>query len=155
MSGLGFSLEPMPLVGVVVTDLDAAIARYSALFGLEFRIFVPGVDYELRYETSGEGDTSQELPGRLRIAFDTDDSFELVEIPGSAEGVRNMHYRVDDMDAALAHFAAQGLEPVQIIRAGGAREVVFDASDLTGLRLCLLQFDGDSFAEALAASPQI
>lgn len=151
-AGFPFSLEPMPLVGVVVNDLNAAIEQYSKLFGLEFLTFVPGVDYALRYETDGAGDTSQELPQRMRLAFDTADCFELVEIPGSKQGVRNVHYRVDDMHAAVEHFNAQGLEPVQIVQAGLAREVIFDGTSLTGLRMCLLQYPGNSFAEALAAS---
>lgn len=154
MKDLGFSFTPMPLVGVFVNDLDATIEQYSRVFGIEFLTFVAGVDYELRYETSGEGDTAP-LPDKApRLAFDTDDCFELIEVVDGVEGLRNIHYRVDDMDAALAHFAAQGLEPSQVIQVGTAREVVFDASVLSGTRLALIQFEGDSFAEALAASPK-
>lgn len=115
----------------------------------EFLTFVAGVDYELEYETSGEADTSPLSNKNPRLAFDTDDCFELIEVPDGVEGLRNIHYRVDDMDAALAHFAAQGLEPSQVIKVGNAQEVVFDASVLSGARIALIQFEGNSFAEAL------
>lgn len=153
MSAPGFSMETMPLVGVLVHDLDATIAQYGKLFDLEFITFVAGVDYELHYESGREGDTSQQIPQQPRIAFDTKDQFEIIEMPDAPEGLRNVHYRVDDMDAALAHFAAQGLVPAQVIQAGTAKEVVFDSTGLSGLRLCLIEFEGPSFAEALAASP--
>ena len=42
-----FTLEAMQLVGVVVNDLDVAVARYRELFGLDFVVFTAGVDYEV------------------------------------------------------------------------------------------------------------
>lgn len=147
-------LTPMPLIGVAVHNLEQEVARYERLFGVTFHTFTAGVDYHLSYATDGAGDTSPSLPDHVRLAVDTNDWFELVEMPEVAEGYRNIHYRVDDIDRATAHFVEQGLELVQEIQAGTAREVVFDATSLNGIRLCLLQFEGDSFAEALAASPK-
>lgn len=152
MKNLGFSLKAMPLLGVVVHDLEKEVERYQKLFGVEFLTFTAGVDYHLEYETAGEGDISPKLPQNLRLAVDKDDCFELVEMPGVIEGFRNVHYRVDDIKKATAHFESEGLKLVQVITAGTAKEVVFDASSLNGIRLCLMQYEGDSFAQALAAS---
>lgn len=146
-------LTAMPLLGVAVHNLEEEVARYERLFDIKFHIFTAGIDYHLSYASDGEGDTSPALPQHVRLAVDTNDWFELVEMPGAVEGYRNIHYRVDDIDKATAHFVEQGLTLVQEIKAGTAREVVFDASSLNGIRLCLLQFQGNSFAEALAASP--
>jgi catechol 2,3-dioxygenase-like lactoylglutathione lyase family enzyme len=98
-------LEAIELLGIVVHDLDAAVARYSSLFGLEFHVFTPGRDYALR-EVAGVGDTARAL------AMDTSGCFELIEMPGQPEGVRNIHFRVDDIEAATAHLTAQGLRPM-------------------------------------------
>ncbi|GAB3119575.1 VOC family protein [Glaciibacter psychrotolerans] len=144
----------MPLLGITVHNFDAEVERYTALFGVTFHVFRAGIDYELRYAADPGTDTSPPLSDGLRIAVDTSDRFELVELPGAPEGFRNVHFRVDDIDAATAHFRQLGLVLAQEIWAGTAREVVFDASSLNGIRLCLLQFEGESFAEALAASPR-
>lgn len=154
MSQLPFAFEPMPLLGVVVDNFEDEIARYEAIFGVEFKVFTAGVDYVLQYEPSAGGDTSAPLPAQTRLAVDTSDLFELVEIPGAPEGIRNIHYRVEELDVAIAHFVSQGLELVQVVQAGNAREAIFDATSLNGVRLCLLQFEGPSFADALAASPK-
>lgn len=153
MSARGFTLTPMPLLGVCVHDLDSEVERYERLFGIEFLTFTAGVDYALRYDETGENDTAPKLPDQLRLAVDTQDQFELVEIPGISEGFRNIHYRVDDIDTAAAHFKREGLVVAQVIQAGTVKEVVFDALHLNGIRLCLMQFEGPSFAQALAASP--
>ena len=49
--------------------------------------------------------------------------------------------------------AGRGLTVVLDMRIGHAREVIFDSRELNGIRLCLLEYEGDSLAEALAASP--
>lgn len=154
MPKLPFALEPMPLVGVAVANFDEEIERYSELFGVEFKTFIAGVDYALEYESSGATDTSAQLPPQTRLAVDTSDLFELVDLPGAAEGIRNIHYRVTDLDQATAHFRSKGLTLLHIVHAGRAREAIFDATSLNGVRLCLLEFEGPSFAEALAVSPR-
>lgn len=154
MPQLNFRLEPMPLVGVAVSNFEEEVARYGELFGVEFKVFTAGVDYRLAYESSGATDTSARLPSHVRLAVDTSDLFELVDLPDVPEGIRNIHYRVDDLDKAVVHFRDGGLELLHIVQAGRAREAIFDATSLNGVRLCLLEFEGDSFAQALAASPK-
>lgn len=149
-----FEYQAMPLLGVAVADLDEAVERYQRMFGVTFHVFTAGVDYVVEYANEAGIDTSPTLPSNPRIAVDTNDLFELVEMPGIPSGFRNMHLRVTDIDAATQHLTSSGLTIAQVITAGTAREVVFDASSLDGIRLCLMQFDGPSFAEAMAASPK-
>jgi catechol 2,3-dioxygenase-like lactoylglutathione lyase family enzyme len=148
-----FTLEAMELVGVVVDDLDAAVARYRELFGLDFVVFTTGVDYEVRPRPIPVDDP-QPLAANSRIALDTSGAFELIEIPGAAEGFRNIHFRVPDADVAVAVLEARGLTVIRDVRIGLAREVIFDSRELHGVRLCLLQYEGSSLAEALASSPR-
>ncbi|MFD4422946.1 VOC family protein [Agromyces sp. NPDC058484] len=146
-------IESMELVGFVVHDLDRAVAKYSALFGVEFRSFTAGVDYELVYEDDEADTSAPSLPDQVRLAMDTTGLFEIVEVPGAREGFRNVHFRVDDIEAVAAHFTAQGARLVARLRAGTVREFIFDAADLHGIRVCLVEYEGASFAEALDASP--
>jgi len=147
-------IEAMELLGWSVHDLDSAVARFTALLGLDFRIFEVGVDYEVATTSDTGTSSSAPLPQRLRIAVDATGCFELLEMPGIPEGFRNIHFRVDDMDAAVRHIVAQGLAPIQDLRAGVAREVIFDAVELYGVRLCLLEYPGESFRAALEDSPR-
>jgi predicted enzyme related to lactoylglutathione lyase len=147
-------IDAMQLFGISVHDLDAEVKRYSALFGIEFKVFTAGVDYAMTTSVPPGEDRAPRLPANVRIAVDTSDCFELLEMPDIPEGCRNIHFRVDDMDAAVAHLVSHGLTVVQDIRAGDAREVIFDSSGTNGMRLCLLEYAGASFAAALAGSPR-
>ncbi|WP_169566237.1 VOC family protein [Microbacterium luticocti] len=138
---------------MAVTDLDAAVEKYSRLFGLNFHVFTPGDDYALEVIEEGE-DATPAIPAGGRIAMDTDGCFELVELPDTPEGVRNIHFRVDDVEAAKAHCLAEGLRVVRDLRAGAVREVIFERQDLNGVRVCIAAYEGPSFAEALAGSPR-
>ncbi len=144
-------IESMELLGVGVDDFDGALEMFSGLFGLEFQVFTPGLDYEL-VDLDLDAEDHQPPP-RGRIAMDATGCFEIIEIPGAREGFRNIHFRVDDIDAAIAHAKARGLRVVRDLRAGNVREVIFDAATLHGIRLCFVQYEGASFAAALAASP--
>ncbi len=146
-------LDRMELLGVSVRDFDAAVAKYTDLFGLDFLIFVPGRDYALT--EADLHDAAATIPVGGRIAMDRTGCFEIVEMPDAEEGMRNIHFRVDDMDEAVAHFTARGMTVVRDLWAGTVREVVFDASDLGGIRVCLAQYEGESLAGALADSPAV
>lgn len=143
----------MELLGVAVTDFDAAVQRFTSVFGLEFYTFTPTIDYALDVTEQGV-DTAPARAATERIAMDTSGCFEIAEISDGPEGMRNIHFRVDDMDAAKAHVTNQGLRVVADMMAGTVREVIFDARDLHGLRLCLVAYDGPSFAAALRESPR-
>lgn len=93
-------IEAMELVGVVVNDLDSAVAKYGSLFGVEFRTFLAGVDYQLTDESAAPDASAQAPPDNVRIAMDTTGLFELIEIPGARQGFRNIHFRVKALEAS-------------------------------------------------------
>jgi catechol 2,3-dioxygenase-like lactoylglutathione lyase family enzyme len=147
-------MEVMELLCVAVNNLDAAVQRYADLFGLEFRVFTPGVDYAVAVDPDAPGDSGKPQSSYARIAVDTSGCFELIEAPDAPEGLRSIHFRVEDMTAAIAQLTGQGLPVLRDMQAGLVHEVVFNPDNLNGVRLCLVQYPGSSFAEALTASPR-
>ncbi len=145
-------IDRMELLGVVVNDLDEAVERYTRLFGLEFHIFTPGESYPLA-DAIAINDSAAQIPVGGRIAMDTSGMFELIELPDEQPGFRNIHYRVDDIEAAKAHFIAEGMTVVRDLYAGPIREVIFDGTTFGGIRVCLMQYDGPSFAEVAPSGP--
>lgn len=145
-------IDRMELLGVVVTDLDEAVERYTRLFGLTFHIFTPGESYPLA-DAIEINDRAAQIPAGGRIAMDTSGMFELIELPDQTPGFRNIHYRVDDIEAAKAHFIAEGMTVVRDLYAGPIREVIFDGDSFGGIRVCLMQYDGPSFAEVATTGP--
>lgn len=143
------NISAMTMLGVQVKDLDAAIELYSEMFGVEFEILKPGKDYPVHDALAGQDPDSGRLRTTGRIAIDRTEYFELVETPEGPEGKRNIHFRVDDIDEASRRAEAAGLRMIRDIIAGGVRETVFHPDDLNGVRLCLMQYDGDSFIDAL------
>ena len=69
--------------------------------------------------------------------------------PVDDEGMRNIHFKVSDIDAAVAHLRSQGFRVVANMRIGGLREAVFDSSQLHGMRMCLVEYDAPSMIEAM------
>lgn len=68
-----------------------------------------------------------------RLAIDRTECFELVEFPNEPEETRNIHFRVDDIDAASAYVMSQGLRMVRDLTAGAVRETIFHSDDLNGV----------------------
>jgi catechol 2,3-dioxygenase-like lactoylglutathione lyase family enzyme len=122
------TIERMDHVGVVVEDLEAAIAFFVEL----------GLD--LRGEASVEGDWVDRVVGlegvRAEIAMlETPDGHSRVELakfhspagpggdrqaPPNAPGIRHLTFAVDDLDVVLAGVRAHGAELVgEVERYGG------------------------------------
>lgn len=143
-------LERLEYVGIVVDDLEVGVQRFSELFGLEFEIY-DTEELDVRASDGVVPDEKAPQAG-MRIAIDTLGAFELVEAAGAEEGFRNIHLRVDDMDAAIDHLSSQGLRLVRHFFVGDTREAIFLGDDLYGLRVCLLQYQGSSLGAAMARS---
>lgn len=144
--------EKLELVGVNVTDLDQAVADFTEIFGCEFEVF--DVPSGLDIESLPVDDTSPkniDLSHNHRAALDRGGKWELVEVPAELEGVRNVHYKVDDLDKAIATLTGKGLKLVSHYRVGFAREAVFIGDRLHGVRLALLQYDGDIAVDPVLA----
>jgi len=144
-------IEKMELMGIIVHKLDDAIAHYSKLFELDFTVLTPGVDYPLVDLSSTANHEQTQIPAYGRIAIDTSNCLELIEMPDLPEGIRNIHFRVDDIEAATEQMVSRGLKVVMNVRAGNVREVIFDSADINNVRVCLVQYEGASFVAALKA----
>lgn len=142
-------LERMELVGLEVSDLDAAIAEFSELLDTEF----------IRIEFDGTVDI-EELPAdepphaattRMSMAMDKTGYLELLQAhpPTTRERVRNVHFKVDDIESAIVEMRAKGYRLVQNMRIGGMREAVWGAREAHGLRMCMVQYDAPSMVEAM------
>lgn len=143
-------LDRLEFVGVVVDDLEVGVRRFSELFGTSFEILdTTTLDVQVQ---DGEAPDAQAPQSGMRVALDSSGNFELVEVAGMEEGFRNVHFRVDDIDEAIAHLSGQGLCLVRQFVVGGMKEAIFRGDDLYGVRVCLLEYQGDSLADAMRAS---
>ena len=140
-------LERLEYVGVVVDDLEAGVQRFSDLFGLEFEIY-DTAELDVRASDGVLPDEKAPQAG-MRIAIDSKGAFEIVEAAGAEEGFRNVHLRVDDMDAAIEHLSSRGLRLVRHFYVGDMREAIFLGDDLYGIRVCLLEYEGPSLGAAM------
>jgi catechol 2,3-dioxygenase-like lactoylglutathione lyase family enzyme len=106
---------PAPLVdhiGILVPDLDAAIARWSAATGYTFSPVG-------RYRTAGYSDESDTTPhahdARFVLSRETGPAIELLEVTGSGThgphrtGIHHLALRVDDAEAQVSRLAGHGI----------------------------------------------
>ncbi|PBI89447.1 hypothetical protein BKP42_58600 [Rhodococcus erythropolis] len=144
-------MERMELVGLEVSDLDTAIDKFGDLLGVEF----------LRVEFDGRVDI-EEFPAdeppqakttRKSMAMDREGYLELLQShpPTTHERVRNIHFKVDDIESSIIEMRNKGYRLVSNIRIGRMREAVWGAREAHGLRMCMVQYDGPSMIEAMLA----
>lgn len=112
LSGLG--LPPVDQIGLVVRDLDKAIAQYDALFG-PFTLLDGRIDGAIN-----RGQT-EDLVLKVAIGHTGDMEFELIEwvegnsphkefLDSGREGLHHIRFRVDDCDEAIERVKAIGYE---------------------------------------------
>lgn len=140
-------MDRLEFIGVVVDDLEEGVERFSKVLGLDFEI-VDTTTLDV-LATDGVVADSRAPQSGMRLALDSSGLFELVEVAGMEEGFRNVHFRVDDMDEAVRELSSRGLRLVRQFVVGGMKESIFAAEDLYGIRLCLLEYEGSSLAEAM------
>ncbi|MGM5068712.1 VOC family protein [Rhodococcus qingshengii] len=140
-------LDRLEFIGVVVADLEEGVRRFSEVLGLEFDI-VDTTQLDIQ-ATEGVMRDERAPQSGMRVALDATGTFELVEVEGMEEGFRNVHFRVDDMEEAIATLSARGMRLVRQFVVGGMKESIFAAEDLYGIRVCLLEYEGDSLGDAM------
>ena len=146
-------IDRMEIVGLMVQDLDRAKEAFARALGLTFREFT--VNETLMFtELDADGTDQRGLGAGARIAMDTSNFIELIQAPPAviaafAEGFRNIHIKVRNIDAAAQEMRDLGYTMVTNVQAGGMREVIFDATDLYGMRLCLTEYEAPSMIEAM------
>jgi len=113
----GVKLPPVEQVGIVVKDMDQAIANYSAAFGW-------GPFNVSEVELKGCLYRGQPSDCKLKMAFFQSGSIEIEliqvlegETPHSeflrekGEGLHHLRFSVEDLDGILAEWAKKGIEP--------------------------------------------
>lgn len=142
-------LERMELVGLEVSDLDAAMQEFGDLLGVEF-IRIEFDDTPVIEELPADEPPSAQGT-RMSMAMDKNGYLELIQThpPTTRERVRNIHFKVDDIEEAIVEMRAKGYRLVSNIRIGRMREAVWGAREAHGLRMCMVQYDGPSMIEAM------
>jgi hypothetical protein len=146
--------ERLEIIGLHVEDVDKAAADFSDLFGVEFRIWESvgsdpiGIEFEqLLVSDKPSGNLNQQ--NRYRVAMDPNGFWELLEGPDLEVGIRNVHFKVDDIESAKADLISKGLTLVADFRIGSLREAIFQGDKLRGVRLAVLEYAEDSAVEAI------
>lgn len=146
-------VERMELVGLEVSDLDAAMEEFGGLLGVTFTridLIEPGTIEHLPAD-----EPTPDTPVSMSVAMDPAGYLELIQThpPTTRERVRNVHFKVSDLDAAIEHMRSRGHRLVSHVRIGAMREAVFGAREARGLRICLVQYDTESMVEAMLQRP--
>ncbi|WP_167042109.1 VOC family protein [Salinibacterium sp. ZJ454] len=155
-------VERIEVLGANVSNLASARELFTKLFGLRFESVVLGAPDEISSERlplrSGNlHPDPQSVQGRpTPLAIDTAGLFELIEAPtpDQADQMRNIHFKVADIEAATEEMMANGIRVVDNLRCGNLREVIFEPEDLFGIRLCFVQYEEPSIIEAMLANQE-
>ena len=70
------------------------------------------------------------------------------------EGIRNVTWRVDDMQEAQEEMKKRGIQHVYDIKWGRLKETIYSADDMYGVRWVLNEFPGDSAIKAAREKEQ-
>ena len=106
----GRTFDGIPEIGIAVQDLEKAIAKYEAVFGVKagpvVEAPVPGV--EMRFTWVDVGDQ------RINLYQDLGDSGPVARaIQRKGEGLYNVMIEVPDLDAVIEHMRAAGVDFVE------------------------------------------
>jgi catechol 2,3-dioxygenase-like lactoylglutathione lyase family enzyme len=74
--------------------------------------------------------------------------------PPEKEGIRNVTWRVEDIDEAREEMKQSGIRRVFDTQAGSWRESVYSADDMHGVRWVLNEFPGKSVMKAILKEPK-
>ncbi|WP_158971260.1 VOC family protein [Chachezhania sediminis] len=124
-------IERLDRVVLGVRDMDGVSGFFEDLLGLRFDPLLsdPAVGMDARYSREG----LELVAGHPGTAVD-----RFTETRG--EGVFCVVFKVADMDEAIAHFRARGLEPVNDVTFGAMREVAFHPAGSHGMQIVLAEY---------------
>ena len=145
-------IEKLEILGFDVTDLEEAMQKFSQVLGIEFHDFGAGQELNTRKALSEHSDAAYEN-ARARAAIDRRGFIELVESdpPVGKSAVRNIHFKVPDLDAAVTEMEQKGYRLVKRIEIGGLDEAVFHPDDFYGIRLCFVEYEQPTLVDAMLA----
>ena len=150
-------IERMEVLGLNVSDVPAAGELFARLFGLRFtNLLLGGPDLQPEGVPLPAGELTKDpnsvaSGGPVPVAMEPTGTLQLVQTPEGmpTNTVRNIHFKVSGIDAAIAEMQAHGIGVMGNIRVGGVREVIFNPEDLFGVRICFVEYDGPSMLEAM------
>lgn len=130
-------------VTIDVKNLDEAKKFFSKLLNTTFEDEPVGIEYSIT--------PIPPSPFKFRYAI-SPIGIELFETdpPVEMEGVRNITWRVDNIEKAKKELENLGINRVFDNQCGGIKEAVY--SNVYGIRWVLNEFKGDSFIKALSNS---
>ncbi len=149
-------VQKLDTVAVDVKNLEEAIKFFSDILGTTFVNMG-----ELKSDDGKPGGLIMEKKvteyanttfekAKVRIAMDRTGFLELIESdPPLKEGLRNIHFKVADIEKAKAEMKRRGVRLIADIRIGGLKEAIFNPDDVHGIRLCFVEYDAPTFVDAL------
>ena len=131
-------------VAFVVDDMDAAIARWTA--GFEVGPFFTGI-----FEVPDQSYRGRSAPGKMDVAFSFSNGalIELIQPLGdpanifseAGPGFNHLMFELEDHDAEVARYAAQGYPVVQSGTFGGNPFSIVDTRAATGAFTEIMAFN--------------
>lgn len=143
-------IERMEVVGINVNSLAKAVQFFADVLETDFHDFRLGGDIAVESRPVEHADTKAVTSsGSTRVAIDDKGYLELIEVPDGEEGLRNVHFKVPDLEEAKAEMKRKGVRLVAEHKVGGLKEAIFHPDDVFGIRLCLIEYQAPSMIAAL------
>lgn len=134
-------------VTINVRNLETAKQFFSELLETEFEDLPEEIlSGTLKVEYSPPPDNF----GKRRFAI-SPVGIELFETepPVEKEGVRNVMWRVDNLEQAKEEMKRRGIRHLFDAKCGRWQEAIYSADDMYGVRWVLTEYEGDSVFEAM------
>ena len=142
----GLSLPEVCQLGVVVKDLDKAVAYYSSVFGVGPFEYIErhyeGVTIRQRNDASYTVKIAKAPMGKLElelIQVVEGESIHLEFLAKRGEGIEHLGFRVSDLDAEIAKFKKWGIDVLQSARRPGGGYAYMDTEKIGGIIFELIQ----------------
>lgn len=143
------NIEKIEILAIDVKNLDEAIKKFSDILGTTFHNFG---EPPIKKTITGASNAAYEQV-RIKIAIDRRGFMELIESipPVAKEGMRNIHFKVPNLEEAKEEMRLKGYRLIADIRLGNLKEAIFNPEDCAGIRLCFVEYDEPSLVEAILA----
>ena len=142
-------IERLELANVDVKNLDEAVKRFSDILGLTF-VNAPIVKGEEKTITE-HADRAFEKTKLKKVAMDRRGFLALIESdpPVEKEGLRNIHFKVPNLEEAKAEMKRKGVRLLTEFKAGRLKNAIFHPDDVHGIRLCLHEYEAPTPVDAM------
>ena len=140
-------VEKLEVVAVDVKNLDQAIKMFSDILETTF-VKIPE---RKRKKTITEVADRAFEEIKYNVAIDRTGFLELIESipPIENEGVRNIHFKVPNIEQAKEELKRKGIRLLADIVSPGFKEAIFNPDDVHGIRLCLIEYEAPTLVDAL------